>query len=104
MPSTLPDSHREGNTTNTAARNLPDRGRDGTGMLLTASEKRALPPGLEADQGLTEKYAALRRFYNQPKNRWYKPLSNSDVALFADQYVKFLGTGPFNKTQLLMSR
>jgi len=38
-----------------------------------------------------------RLFLNCPSNKWYKPLSNSDVAKFADAYTKAFGVGLYAK-------
>ncbi|CAK8996548.1 unnamed protein product [Durusdinium trenchii] len=38
-----------------------------------------------------------RRFLNCPSNHWYKPLSNSDVAKFADAYSKAWGVSLYGK-------
>lgn len=37
-------------------------------------------------------------------NKWYRPLNSNDVSRYGDAYVKCMHCGPFNKSQLLVSR
>ncbi|CAE7657764.1 Epn2 [Symbiodinium pilosum] len=45
------------------------------------------------EQALGQAMDRSRKFLNCPTNRWYQPLSNSDVAKFADAYTKAFGVG-----------
>ncbi|CAD7949074.1 unnamed protein product [Amoebophrya sp. A120] len=51
---------------------------------------------------LLKKYGRWRSIAGNKK--WFHPLSNSDVTLFADEYTKQMLTGPHMKTQPLVSR
>lgn len=53
-------------------------------------------------KALDERYARWKSI--GAKKRWNHGLSNSDVTLFADSYTKQMLTGPFMKTQILVSR
>ena len=45
------------------------------------------------------------RFMNRSaSNKWYRPLNSNDVSRYGDAYVKCMHCGPFNKSQLLVSR
>jgi len=45
------------------------------------------------------------RFLNRSTtNRWYHPLNSNDVSRYGDASVKCMHCGPFNKSQLLVSR
>eukprot|EP00747_Dinoflagellata_sp_TGD_P183239 gnl/TRDRNA2_/TRDRNA2_37978_c0_seq1.p1 gnl/TRDRNA2_/TRDRNA2_37978_c0~~gnl/TRDRNA2_/TRDRNA2_37978_c0_seq1.p1 ORF type:complete len:325 (+),score=58.19 gnl/TRDRNA2_/TRDRNA2_37978_c0_seq1:112-1086(+) len=41
-------------------------------------------------------YAVNRQYMNGPHNKWYRPLSNSDIATFADEYTKCWGVGLYS--------
>lgn len=44
-------------------------------------------------------------FMNRSRtNKWYRPLNSNDVSRYGDAYVKCMHCGPFNKSQLLVSR
>eukprot|EP00747_Dinoflagellata_sp_TGD_P164926 gnl/TRDRNA2_/TRDRNA2_185544_c0_seq1.p1 gnl/TRDRNA2_/TRDRNA2_185544_c0~~gnl/TRDRNA2_/TRDRNA2_185544_c0_seq1.p1 ORF type:complete len:252 (+),score=47.42 gnl/TRDRNA2_/TRDRNA2_185544_c0_seq1:88-843(+) len=63
--------------------------------------KRRRDPLLELEtqeKNLAAAFERSKMFLNgNRKNRWYKPLSNSDVALFADEYTKSWGVGLYSK-------
>ena len=45
------------------------------------------------------------RFMNgSVTNKWHHPLNSNDVSRYGDAYVKCMHCGPFNKSQLLVSR
>ena len=57
------------------------------------------------DQTLRAHMAKNREFMNRiGSNKWYHPLTSNDVSAYGDAYVKAMQCGPFNKTQLLVSR
>jgi hypothetical protein len=59
----------------------------------------------EADRKVISGMFKYRQFMNRiGSNRWYHPLSSNEVSEYGDAYVKCMGTGPFSKTQLLVSR
>lgn len=51
------------------------------------------------ERALETALARSRQFLNGPQNHWYKPLSNSDVAQFADAYTKAWGSGLYCKSR-----
>ncbi|KAF4661456.1 hypothetical protein FOL47_006667 [Perkinsus chesapeaki] len=68
-----------------------------------------VPDGLTEVSKLWHKQAARinavkRLMPNHCVTRWYKPLGNSDVSQYANDYVLSFGCGPFDKHQLLANR
>ena len=57
------------------------------------------------DANLTKCFLNQGPFMNRSRsNKWYRPLNSNDVSRYGDAYVKCMHCGPFNKSQLLVSR
>ena len=57
------------------------------------------------DRDLRAQVRRQREFMNRiGSNKWYHPLSSNDVSAYGNAYVRSMNCGPFNKTQLLVSR
>eukprot|EP00929_Paragymnodinium_shiwhaense_P014573 TRINITY_DN122493_c0_g1_i1.p1 TRINITY_DN122493_c0_g1~~TRINITY_DN122493_c0_g1_i1.p1 ORF type:complete len:317 (+),score=74.32 TRINITY_DN122493_c0_g1_i1:77-1027(+) len=64
---------------------LPDVQADATSLLS------------DQEQNVAKAMARSRTFLNGPHNKWYHPLSQSDVAQFANAYTECWGTCMFHK-------
>ena len=59
----------------------------------------------EADRNVSRGIEKQRQFMNRiGSNKWFRPLNSNEVSAYGDAYVRSMGTGPFSKTQLLVSR
>ena len=59
----------------------------------------------EVDKQLRVHLANQREYLNRiGSNKWYHPLSTNDVSAYGNAYIKSMQCGPFEKTQLLVSR
>eukprot|EP00440_Ansanella_granifera_P059341 gb/GFBE01064323.1/.p1 GENE.gb/GFBE01064323.1/~~gb/GFBE01064323.1/.p1 ORF type:complete len:319 (+),score=40.68 gb/GFBE01064323.1/:1-957(+) len=84
------------------SRSKSELSRAGQSQLARGSSVPNLQPDperifLDQEKALSKAMTNSREYLNGPTNMWYKPLSNSDVATFADAYTKAWGVGLYSK-------
>ena len=59
----------------------------------------------DADRRIVCSMENQRQFMNRiGSNKWYRPLISNEMSMYGDAYVRCMGSGPFSKTQMLVSR
>eukprot|EP00933_Yihiella_yeosuensis_P008503 TRINITY_DN113998_c0_g1_i1.p1 TRINITY_DN113998_c0_g1~~TRINITY_DN113998_c0_g1_i1.p1 ORF type:complete len:324 (+),score=69.98 TRINITY_DN113998_c0_g1_i1:112-1083(+) len=98
-------SRRRRDSSKTSASELDLRQTGEARGMQKAASLPTLPPNPRDPELFKRREKALgyamvesRRYLNGQHNMWYKPLSNSDVATFADAYTKAWGVGLYAKS------